>query len=414
MRLLSAVFLLTLGAILVAGCSRKPSEEPPRKGAATPSTVSTIRPERKALERIIEQPAHIEAYEETPIVVRIAGYIRKIDCDIGTHVKGPRYDSMGEIITPGQVLAELWVPEMEVELKQKDELVKQADAEVKLAEQSVKASAADEQRVRSQFERFTSPQLKDTLSKEELEESRLGHEVSKAKLGMAKAEVGVRKARLEVAKQNRDYVKAMLQYAELRAPFDGIVTRRNVHTGHYVQPGASGAAPFVVARTDKVRVVSHIPEVEAAYVQDKMKAKVRVQMLKGREFIGQVTRTSWSLAARERTLRIEIDLPSEGVLVPGTYAYVSLEGKFADRLTVPASAVMNLGDQACCFLLEQGKARRTPVQLGLRNGSIVEVLRKQVSSESHTGWENFTGQETIVSGNLANLTDGQVVQVERK
>src|SRR5262249_25938517 len=160
--------------------------------------------------------------------------------------------------------------EMHVELKQKEELVKQAKAELAFAQESVKAAEAEENRLKGQYDRFAKIPPGGALDKETLEETRLGYLVSKAKHGMATAEVGVKNALVGVAEQNRDYVKTMLGYTELRAPYDCIVTQRNVHTGYYVQPGAAGRPAFVVAQSDKVRVVSKIPEPEAPYVQEKM------------------------------------------------------------------------------------------------------------------------------------------------
>jgi HlyD family secretion protein len=392
--------IVALGSI--AGCSRKPAEPEGGKGKGAAPSFGTVKPERQTLERVIEQPAHVEAYEETPLVVRIPGYVGKIDCDIGTKLQ------------KGQVLAELHVPEMHVELKQKDELVKQAEAELTLAKESVKAAEAEEDRLKGQYDRFAKIPPGGALDKETLEETRLGYLVSKAKHGMAKAEVGVKKARVGVAEQNRDYVKTMLEYAELRAPYDCIVTQRNVHTGRYLQPGAGNSPPFVVAQSEKVRVVSKIPEPEAAYVQEKMPATIRVQMLKDRQFSGTVTRTSWSLDAKERTLRVEIELPSDSLLLPGAYAYVTLKGTFPERLTVPASAVVTQGEQSCLFLLQDGKAFRTPVHLGLRSGKLVELLRKQVVREGKTSWEPCTGEETVLTGDLAALTDGQAVTVSTR
>jgi HlyD family secretion protein len=395
-----AITLLSFG--ISAGCNRQGAKSDGAKDAAAPPTFTAVKPERKTLERTIEQPAYVAAYEETPLVVRIPGYIGKIDCDIGSKVE------------KDQVLAVLSVPEMEVELKQKEELVKQAAAELTLAQESVKGAEAEENRLKGQYDRFAKLGPGSALDKETLEETRWGYEVSKAKHGMAKAEVGVRKARVGVAEQNRDYAKTMLEYAEIRAPYKGIVTRRNVHPGYYVQPGTTAQPLFVVAQTDRVRVVSEIPEVEAAYIREKMKAVVRVQGLKDRSFSGEITRTSWSLDSKSRTLRIEIEMRTDGVLVPGMYAYVSLRGEFPNRLTIPAAAVLTQGDQSSVFLLEDGKAARTPVHLGMRSGNLVEVLRKQVASEGKTTWEAFGDQDVVLSGNVASLSDGQAVQVTKQ
>jgi HlyD family secretion protein len=202
----------------------------------------------------------------------------------------------------------------------------------------------------------------------------------------------------------------------VRAPFDGVVVRRYVHTGHFLQPGAGAAAQpiFVVARTDTVRVFAEVPEIETMFVSDGCPARVRVQSLPHQEFAGKVTRSSWSLDSRARTLRVEIDLPNpEGRLRPGMYATVNLGAEFPDRLTLPSSAVAAQGGQLVCFQVEDGKARCVPVQVGLRDGNWVEVLKKQgrpAKPGERGAWENFTGKEEIVQAGLSGLKDGQAVE----
>src|SRR5262249_27539734 len=154
------------------------------------------------------------------------GYLLGLYCDIGTQVKGPRKDSKGKVLEPGDLLAELWVPEMEVDLKQKEALVEQAAAEKRFAEESVEAAEAEQSRLHSQWKRLS--KLSGTVSKDDVEETRLAYEVAKAKWDMAKEEIGVKKARLAVAEENKNRAKTMLDYAQIRAPFDGVVTQRNV------------------------------------------------------------------------------------------------------------------------------------------------------------------------------------------
>src|SRR5687767_8857987 len=114
---------LVMGLLsLMAGCSPNHGGPPGQVGTNAPEqavvSVKLVKPEKKALVRLIEQPAHIEAFEETPLVNRISGYIQKVKVDIGDRVQ------------TGQVLAELSVPELEEELHQKKALVAQANAEV--------------------------------------------------------------------------------------------------------------------------------------------------------------------------------------------------------------------------------------------------------------------------------------------
>jgi multidrug efflux pump subunit AcrA (membrane-fusion protein) len=145
-------------------------------------------------------------------------------------------------------------------------------------------------------------------------------------------------------------------------------------------------------------------------------AVVRIQALREPELTGKVTRSSWSLDNRSRTLRVEIDLPNpQGQLRPGMYAQVRLTPTLPDRWSLPAATIFMEGDQANCFLLENGVASRTPLRLGIRQGQSVEVLQKYARppTVSRAGapkeWQAVTGEETILQGNLGVLRDGEAV-----
>lgn len=401
---------LGLGLLTLGGCNRPnaaSSDSQASQGEAP--TVTTLKPARKSLRRIIEQPAFVEAFEETPLMAKLSGYVQKVHVDMGDRVKGPRFDDTGIQMEPGQVLAELWVPEMEEELQEKKARVDQAEAQLKLAHESVKAAEAEQNRLKSQFERFTKAGA-EILQGEILEETRYAFEVTKAKWGMANAEVGVRKTRVEVAKAEHRRLSALLEYSKVRAPYDGVITSRNIHTGYYLT--GTGAKPlFVIARTDIVRIMVDVPEAYATSVSDGIPARIRCQMITDQEFEGKVTRSSWSLDAKSRTLRTEVDLPNpQTKLRPGMYAYARIEAKLPEAWVLPSAALLKQGDTTICFVVESGKAVRLPVQVGRSDAGFTEVLKKQKSGTPST-WLDFNGDEVIVTNATATLSDGQAVRV---
>jgi RND family efflux transporter MFP subunit len=186
-----------------------------------------------------------------------------------------------------------------------------------------------------------------------------------------------------------------------------------------VQPAGAGKGEplFVVMQTDPVRVFVDVPETDVSWVTDGTAARIRVQALQSKEFEGKVTRSSFAVDPRTRTLRTEIDIPNpRGELRPGLYAYVSIRLEHANTWTLPASAIVMQGEQPYCYRVENGKAVRTPLQIGLREGTLVEVLRKRTTTDVGDQtplllgkWEEITGSEEIVSTNPAALTDGQAV-----
>jgi multidrug efflux pump subunit AcrA (membrane-fusion protein) len=411
-----------------------------------------VRPERSTIHRTISQPGSIQAFETTPLFSKIPGYVQTLHADIGVRV------------AKGDVLAKLYVPEMEVDLAQKNALVVQAEAELKQAREAVSVAEADfrsadakvqateamrqraeaqVQRDQSRYERLAQANRNGAIGKEDVDENRLTAETSRAGLAEVKAQVRsaqadrdasrakwdkskvdvvVAAAHLEVAKRNRDQAKTMLEYSQIAAPFDGIVTQRNVDTGHFVQPatGPNGQALFVVVRTDLMRVRVEVPEVDADWVHDGIAARIRVPVLKTYEYVGKVTRTSWSLDRMARTLLAEIDVPNpDGKLRPGMYAYATITAERGNVLTLPATAVVTEGDvnqgyQSFCFVAADGKAWRLPIEIGARDSQRIEVIKKREKPAKTSGearWEDFAGNEEVIQSLPPGLKDGQPIKL---
>lgn len=401
---------LLVGGLLSAlpGCTRP--ETPPASTSqpeAKPArTVAVVKPVRAIVRRRIEQPGfNVEAFQETPVFAKIAGYVRAVKVDIG------------DPIHKDDVLAELWVPEMEVELRQKEAAARQAEAGVRQARAGEETAQANLERVQSQYQRLSRVGQSGVLDKESVEETRLGAKAARAAADRAKADVAAAEASLELAQANRDYAKTMLDYARLRAPFDGIVTRRNVNVGHFVQPAAAGGKGeplFVVDQFDPVRVFVNVPGADAPWVRNGDPVTLRVQGAGGEEFTGAVTRTARSLTPQARTLRTEVDVPNPGhKLLPGMYVHATITVQHANAWTLPAAAVAVQGDQAVCYRVEDGKAVRTPLQIGLSGGGVVEVLKKQTHAApgQEAKWEDFTGTEVVVAGGVEGVQNGEPVKV---
>src|SRR3954447_7817000 len=130
--------------IVLSGCN--PARGPDAGGGkgkeGSGHVVKTMAELKRTLHRVIEQPGSVAAYEETPLVAHLSGYVDKVNVDIGQLVKGPHLDKATGKTKPGDVLAELRVPELLEELKQKGALVKQAEAEVAQTEAALEAAEA--------------------------------------------------------------------------------------------------------------------------------------------------------------------------------------------------------------------------------------------------------------------------------
>jgi multidrug resistance efflux pump len=377
-----------------------------------------VSPERYDIRYSLSRPGYIEAFEQTPIYPKLAGYAANVRVDIGSEVK------------PGDLLAEVRIPEMSVELQQKEALVAKAKADLGSTQAKVKAVRAGILRARAEVKRWDVEQRRQqrfvqegTLQQQSLDAVEAQLETAKAAQAEAEAEVAKAEADVEVARNavrvaeaNKDYVATMLEYTKVRAPYAGVVIKRNVNTDDLVQPVASsgrkGEALFVVARTDKgVRIFVDVPEAPATAIDERTRALIRVRAHPGLEVEGKVSRSAWALDPGAKTLRTEIDVEQPGKLRPGMYAYVTLTVEHKDVWTLPASAVVMKDNEAYCFQVSQGRAVKTPLQPGLSDGKRVEVFKiKRNPGQAGKGdWEDFTGTEQVVQGNTEKLAAGQEV-----
>src|SRR5262249_17294218 len=144
---------------------------------------------------------------------------------------------------------------------------------------------------------------------------------------------------------------------------------RTINIGDFVQPAAAnkGESLFVVESIKLVRVFIQVQEPDNIWVRDDDAAVIRVQGLPGQQFKGTVTRTSKSLHPQNRTLRTEIDLKNEdGKLLPGMFVNATIIAEHKNVWSLPAAAIVTQGEQSFCYRVEDGKAVRTPIQVGLR------------------------------------------------
>jgi RND family efflux transporter MFP subunit len=252
---------------------------------------------------------------------------------------------------------------------------------------------------------------------------------AQADLDKAKIDVETAKAQVKVAEADERRTAALLAYTKVTAPYDGVITVRNANTGDYVQAATGDKSTFrsspmfVIARDDLVRIFVDVPEDYARHVRAGTKASVRAETLSSLEIKTAVARTSWSLIPRTRTLRAEIDLPTKNTylpsksndfsaandngLRPGKYVNTKL---IVERLGVsmlPEEAIVASGNQTYCYLLRDGKAAKTAVVPGMRDGAWIEVTKMKIGDH----WVRVSGGEDVIVDHLDELTDGQTVKI---
>jgi HlyD family secretion protein len=184
---------------------------------------------------------------------------------------------------------------------------------------------------------------------------------------------------------------------------------------HAPYQSPSGAAPiYVVDRTDIVRIFVDIPEQDANYVHIGTKAAVLAKAYRDQAISGTVTRTSWALNVKSRTLRAEIDLPNpNSQLLPGMYAYAKVIIERPGVRALPLTALTHSGEKTYCWKHENGKAVRTEVQTGVSDGEWIEITNYQLPSEPTVAdpWVPVNGSEQVILGDLSILADGGPVEI---
>jgi HlyD family secretion protein len=464
----AAAIAAAAASISMTGCgAQSPAQGATEQGQSNgePKDSSAVElpvvtPTLQDFTRVIEQPGYLKPYEQTPIYSKIAGFTEEPKVDINDHVK------------KGDLLVRLRVPEMEADLEGKQSRVVQAKFEIVQAKESLKAAIANVTtsealvkeaeagileaeaevlRWNKEYDRAVVLFAKNVYDKQTLDEalnqfqqSKAGLEAKRARLNSSQAALDESKARKSkavadvdsseakwrVCEAERDFSAAMLDYRNIRAPYDGVITLRNVHTDHLLQPTSSGstnksAEPlFVMMRYDIMRVTVQIPEFDAVLVQPGMPAIVRFQAYNDKEIQGTVTRFSWAFDEHARTLNCEVHLPNiykkengknVEVLRPGMYVNVTINASLPHVLTVPNEALISdEGDKMCCFIVEDGKAVRTKVRVRTRNDKVSVVEQKEVKPKNRNElpkWVDFTGKEEIISRNVGALIDGQAVRI---
>ena len=430
--------LATLLSVSCAGCSPSPPPAVEKPAAA----LTRGQPRKVTLTWAVEQPGTVQAFETTPLVAKLPGYVKRLTKDLGDRVAA------------GEVVAVIEIPELEREAESKAAAVAVADAEVEQSKAGVVVAAgtvasaeatvlevrAGQSRVQADYERWESEAKRietmvsqKVIDAQTLDETRkqfrsasAGRDELAAKVNSAQVmvrEAAARKLRAEadlkasqarrlMADAEAKRVAAMLDYCQVKSPYAGVVTGRYVHTGHFLQPGANRAETlFTVARLDTVRVFVEVPESAASQATPGAKVTVRFPGSGNAEVAGTITRTAGVLNADTRTLRTEIDLPNpDGKLRPGSYAVVRLGAAAADALVVPPSAVLFADETAYVYVVADGKAVKMRVQVGRNTPEGVQLLGWKRATVNAGEFTPVKETDTVVTSNLGSVTDGQAVE----
>lgn len=324
----------------------------------------------------VSWPGTTEAFEQANIYARATGYISKRTVDIGSHVKA------------GELLVEITAPEVEHQIAQAEGTLAQMQA-------ALQQARANRDLAQVTWDRDATLVQQGWVTKQQGDTDRLTLEAREAAVSVAQANIEAQGALLRVLNQTKIYQSVV-------APFDGVVTQRNVDIGSLVQADATGGTfMFTLMHSDVLRIQLYVPQDQAFGVAPGVAAVVRVPEMPGREFPGTVTRIADALQPGTRTLLTEIDVPNpDHALSPGVYCNVELDiPRKTPSLIVPSEAIIFNREGLSVAVVEDGVARFHKVSVVRDFGTTVEV---------NAGVKD--GDQVILNP-AVDLTDGQKVKV---
>ena len=341
--------------------SRVQAELAPAASGANEIPVAVVHPQRSDPYQNVTLPGKVQAFVETPIYARTAGYLTKWYVDIGGRVQA------------GQLLALIDTPEVDQQLRQAEAAQLQAQANLDLA--------------KSTMERWQNLLKSDGVSQQEVDQNVAAYKA--------------RQADYEAAVANVDRLKYTQSFQRVTAPFSGVVTARSVDIGALISNG-NAQQLFKLAQIDVLRVYVNVPESYSNDMVAGVPAELHVAEFPNRSFAGKVVRTAGAIDPTSRTLLTELDVANpKGEIMPGAYAEVGFHLKAGVRtLVVPSNTLIFRSEGSQVAVVENNQAHLRKVTIGRDFGTNLEIV------------SGLTDQDEVILNPPDSLSDGQSVSVQ--
>jgi RND family efflux transporter MFP subunit len=324
--------------------------------------VTTIAPKVGSGGLPLTLPGTLQGINEATVYARTNGYILRWTKDIGSSVK------------KGELLAEIATPEIDQELSQAVAAQQQA--------------ASSEGLAKSTAERWKSLREKDAVTQQDLDERQSTYIQAQASLASAQA--------------NASRLRNLQSFNRVVAPFDGVVTSRNIDVGDLVDAGNGGVgkALFTIAQIDPLRLYVFVPQAYAQQVRVGDEVTVSMAAHQGEDYKGTIARTARAIDTGTRTMQVEIRVPNpHDALIAGAYVQVTLPIKQdGTALLVPTNVLLFRPDGPRVATVDDaGHVRLSTVKLGTDFGSTVAVLG------------GLKADDRVVLNPADSLADGDIV-----
>ncbi|MEN2471717.1 efflux RND transporter periplasmic adaptor subunit [Burkholderia sp. GS2Y] len=312
--------------------------------------VSVILPGTAPADQTLTLPGSVMPYAEASIYARTSGYIAHWNADIGAHVKA------------GQTLAQITAPDLDAQLRQ------------------ARADAATAQ-ANYDYAKSTAQRWQDMLKTQSVSQQDTDTKV---------ADMNAKRAMLASAQANVAHLTELVSYESVAAPFDGVITARNVDVGTLVTAGGTPGSPglsgelFHLEQTGTLRVFVDVPQDSAAGVTTGTSVYLTTQQYPARRFAARVARSAGAIDPVTRTLRVEIDVDNaDGALMPGAYAQAHLlVPSAAPAFELPVSALLFRPNGVTVATVGvNGTTALKTVQIGRDFGTHVEIVSGLAASD---------------------------------
>jgi RND family efflux transporter MFP subunit len=325
--------------------------------------VEVIQVSRSQAKDELELPGDIQAITEAPILARAEGYLARRLVDIGDRVQA------------GQLLAEIAAPELDQQVTQAKASLEQAQAALEQAVANQEQGKANLELARVTAERWNKLASQGVVSRQDNDQYQANYRVQTANVQALEKAVTAQRSNVAAADANLARLVELGGYRMVKAPFDGVITVRNVDVGALVSTG--NTLLFRIAQAGGLRTYVNVPQANATFVRPGQPARLRVSSFPGRTFNGSVARTANALDPASRTLLVEVQVPNaDGALLPGMYAQVDLsDARTVAPLLVPSDAlIVRAGGTLVAVLRPDHRVHLQKIEPGRDYGDRLEVL----------------------------------------
>jgi RND family efflux transporter MFP subunit len=337
-------------------------------------------------------PGNIEPLYTANLYARVDGYLDRRNVDIGAKVRS------------GQVLAVISSPEVDQQLLQARATLAQSEASLQQAKAALEQANANAEFSRLTKERDLPLGEQHAISQQIVDSAVQSYNARVADVSAATANIAAAEANVTANRANVSRLQQMQSFERIVAPFDGVITERNVERGDLVSTGSSSAARplFSIAQSGTLRIQIDVPQSEAVNIKDGQKASIDVKERVGRAYMGTVIRNAGALDNAARTMLTEVQVDNtDASLLPGMYAQVkfTLPQQRTSLIIPTSSLVVDRGGMHVVTVDASHRIHFAPVTIGKDMGKEVEILKGLQASES------------LVSSPSDLLNEGEQVEV---